>query len=59
MSLLQTDGKPDVQSREGAFDVLNAVEVPGIIGQHLDRRTVALQRHPMILLEIINVEILQ
>ena len=55
----QADRKSDIEAGEGAFDVRDAVEVAGIVRQDLDGRSVALERHPMILFQIVDIEVSQ
>ncbi len=53
----QADGEADVESGEGPLDIGDPVEISGIVGEDFNRGTIPLQRHPMVLLQIVDVEI--
>ncbi len=55
----EADRKANIQSREGAFDICHAIQVARIIGQNFNGGAVPLERHPVIFLQVIDIQIFQ
>ena len=55
----QADGEADIEAGKCPFDVLDAVKIAWVVGQDFNRRPVPLERHPVILFEVVDVEVFE
>ena len=55
----EADGKANIQAGERPFDIRHSIEIPGIVRQNFDGRSIPFERHPVVLLQVVDIQVFQ